>query len=316
MENIRQYFFWPGRYKWIANLIEVYIEVQTNKTKRLDLNEAPLEQWGELETTYFQTIHIDHKGRPRPSSISNTHCLVVVDPFSRFLGVFPVRDTGAQTTINSLQNWITSYGIPPQIVQDNSSAFTNSDNIKCTRGIGITLAPRTTYSPWTNGKVEVQNEHLTRYWQNFMNQSGHFWLKLTTRFAFSNNTSVNYTTGQKAYEIFFGSKPQVPMTLKLGLLRDKNKHCKSGFCDGLRSHTQSENNLPNHSLERLLRLQLSDELLKRENEFKRIHLSTYQRCRQITSKAHEYRNRYILGRPINVGQKVFLENHAQDLTSS
>ena len=56
--------------------------------------------------------------------------------------------------------------------------------------------------------------------------------------------------------------------------------------------------------------------LKQGNEFKRSYFSTYQRCRQITSKAHEHRNRFKLGRPINTGQKTFLENHAQDLTRS
>ena len=102
-ENIIQYFFWPGRYKWIVYLIEDCIECQTNKTKRHDLHEAPLEQWGELETTPFKTIHIDHKGPLRPSINSNTHCLVVVDAFSRFIEAYPVRDTGAQTTINALE---------------------------------------------------------------------------------------------------------------------------------------------------------------------------------------------------------------------
>ena len=43
-ENIRQYFFWPGRYNWIVYLIEDCIECQTIKTKRHDLHEAPLEQ--------------------------------------------------------------------------------------------------------------------------------------------------------------------------------------------------------------------------------------------------------------------------------
>ena len=149
-----------------------------------------------------------------------------------------------------------------------------------------------------------------------MNQSGNKWSKLASKCAFAHNTSVNYTTGQTHYEIVFGTQPQVPMTLKLGLLRDKDKQCKSEFCDGLQSHTHSENSLPNTSLNRLLRPQLSDELLKREKELKRIYPSTYQRCRQITSKAHEHRNRFKLGRPISTGQKVFLKNHAQDLTSS
>ena len=149
-----------------------------------------------------------------------------------------------------------------------------------------------------------------------MNLSGNNWSKLASKFAFANNKSVNYTTGQTPYEIVLGTKPQVPMTLKLGPLRDKDKLCKSEFCDGLQSHTHSENNLPNNSLNRRPRSQLSDELLKRENEFKRIYLSTYQRCRQITSKAHEHRNRIKLGGPISKGQKVFLENHARDLTKS
>ena len=81
-ENVRQYFFWPGRYKWIVYLIEDCIECQTNETKRHDLHEAPWEQWRELETTPSKTIHIDHKGPLRPTSNSNTHCLVVVDAFS------------------------------------------------------------------------------------------------------------------------------------------------------------------------------------------------------------------------------------------
>ena len=315
-ENIRQYFFWPGRYKWIVNMIEDCIECQTNKTERNDLHEAPLIQWGELETTPFKTIHIDHKGPLRPSTNSNSPCLDVVDAFSRFLGAYPVRDTGTQTTINALEKWSSLYGIPWKIFHDNGSAFINRDFINWTKAFGITLAPCNTYSPWTNGKVEVQNQHLTRYWRIFMNQSGNNWSKLTSKFAFAHNTSVNYTTGHTPYEIVFRTKPQVPMTLKLGLLRDKDKQCKSEWCDGLLSHTHSENSLLNNSLSRLLRPQPSDELLKREKEFKRIYLSTYRRCRQITSKAHEHRNRFKLGRPISTGQKVFLENHVQGLTRS
>ena len=149
---------------------------------------------------------------------------------------------------------------------------------------------------------------------NFMNQSGKNWSKLTANFAFAHNTSVSYTTGQKAYDIVFGTKPQVPKILKLGLLRHKYKQCKSEFCYGFQSHTYCENSLPNNSFNRPLRPQLSNELLKREIDFKPIYSSTYERCRQITSKSHEHRIRVELGRPISIGQKVLPKNHAQDLT--
>ena len=114
-----------------------------------------LEQWGELGTTPFKTIIIDHKGPFHPSSSSNTHCPVLVDAFSQFLGAYPFKDTGVQTTINALNKWITSYGIPQKRVHDNGSAFIKNDFINWTKEFEITLAPRTTSSPWTNGKIKV-----------------------------------------------------------------------------------------------------------------------------------------------------------------
>ena len=80
------------------------------------------------------------------------------------------------------------------------------------------------------------------------------------------------------------------MTLKLGLLRHKNKQWKSELCNGLQSHTHNKNNLPNNSSNCSLRPQLSDQLLKRVNEYKETYSSTYQRCRQTKPKAHEHRN--------------------------
>ena len=270
-QNIRQYFFWPGQYKWIVYLIEGSIECRTNKQKRHDLNETPLEQWGKLETKPFKTKHMDHKRQLRPSSGSNTHCHVIVEAFSQFPGAYPIRGTRAESTINTLEKWIISYGILQKIVYDNGSAFINSDFTNWTKEFGITLDPRTTYSPWTNGKVEMQNQHFTRYWRKIMNQSGNNWSKLTDKFAFAHNTSVNHTTGQTPCEIVFGTKPKVPMIPELRLLRNKNKQCKSDFSNGLQSHTHSENNLSNISLNCLLRPQLSDELLRRKNDIIQIY---------------------------------------------
>ena len=97
----------------------------------------------------------------------------------------------------------------------------------------------------------------------FINHSGNNWSKLPSELAFPYNTNENYTSVPTLYEIVFGTKPQIPMTLKLGLSGFKNKQWKSEFCDGVQSHTQSANNLLNISISRLLRPQLSAELLER-----------------------------------------------------
>ena len=155
-----------------------------------------MQQKGIQETTPFKTIHFDHKGALRPSSDSNTHCFVVVDAFSRIFGAYPDGATGPQITINALGKWIKSYGERQKNVQDKCSAFLKSDLINWTKEFGITLALLTTNSPWTNGNVEVQNQHLARYWRTFMNQSGSNWSKLTSKFPFAHNTSVKYTNSQ------------------------------------------------------------------------------------------------------------------------
>ena len=172
------------------------------------------------------------------------------------------------------------FGIPQSIIHDRGTAFINTEFINWAKEFGITLRPRTAYSPWTKGKVETQNQNIARYWRNFLNDAGNNWSSLAPISAFAHNTSVNYTTGNTPDEIVFGTKSQIPMSLKLGLYRNKHKLCCSKFCQNLPSHSQSENSLKNEMLDNLLQPHFSQDLLERERTFKQIFSSTFERCRE------------------------------------
>ena len=230
--------------------------------------------------------------------------------------VYPVLNTTALATITAVEKWILSFGIPQSIIHDRGTAFINTEFINWTKELGITLRPRTAYSPWTNGKIETQKQHIARYWRNFLNDSGNNWSSLAPKFAFAHNTSVNYTTGKTPHEIVFGTKPQIPMSLKLGLYRNKHKLCCSTFCESLPSHSHSKNSLKNELLDNLLQPQLSQLLLERERIFKQIYSSSFERCREQTARSHAYHNRFKLGHNLEIGQKVLYENHKQDLKRS
>ena len=92
-----------------------------------------------------------------PPSNGEHHFLVIVDSFSRFFQVYPVRSKDALDTIKALGQFILSFGIPQKRVYDKGSAFMNQDFTSYIHELGITPATRTAYSPWTNGKVEIQN---------------------------------------------------------------------------------------------------------------------------------------------------------------
>ena len=196
------------------------------------------------------------------------------------------------------------------------TAFLNTDFVNWTKELGNTLRPRTGHSPWTNGKVETQNQHITRYWRNFLNDAGTNWASLVPKFAFAHDTSVNYTTGKTPYEIVFGAKPQIHKSVKLGIYRNKHKLCCSEFCRDLLPHTHDENSTKNELLQKLLRPQLTQTLLDRERDFKRIYCSLFDRCREQTARSHACRNRFKLGHHLDVGQKLLYENHRQDLSKN
>ena len=162
----------------------------------------------------FHTVHIDHKGPINPPSNGNKHCLVVIDSFSRYIQFYPVSSTSASETISAVEKFFLTFGIPQKLVYDKGSAFMNEEFTSWTHELGITHAPRTAYSPWTNGKVEIQNKHLGTHFRIFFEQANRNWSNLALKFAFAHNTTANTSTGLTPYEIAFGQKPQIPLSLK------------------------------------------------------------------------------------------------------
>ena len=113
----------------------------------------------------------------------------------------PVRSTGAVDTIKALEKIILSFVIPQKLVYDKGSAFMNQDFTSYFHALGITLAPRTAYSPWTNCKVKIQNKHLGAHFQIYLGQARCKWDELAPKFVFSHNTVPNISTGNSPYHL-------------------------------------------------------------------------------------------------------------------
>ena len=77
--------------------------------------------------------------------------------------MYSSKTADAPETVKLIERCITRFGIPQQTVHDNGTAFLSIDFVHWTHEFGITLKPRTSYSPWTNGKVEVQNMKFANY---------------------------------------------------------------------------------------------------------------------------------------------------------
>ena len=90
------------------------------------------------------------------------HFLVVIDAFSRFIQVHPVNSADATHTIGAMSIFITTFDIPQKLVHDRGLSLLITDFSTFFLKFGTTHAHRTKWSIWTNGEVEIQNEHLSR----------------------------------------------------------------------------------------------------------------------------------------------------------
>ena len=154
---------------------------------------------------------------------------------------------------------------------DKGSAFMNAEFTSWTDELGITPAPRTASSPWTNGNVEIQNRHLGTHFRIFFEQANRNWSDSASKFAFAHNTTANTSTGLTHYEMVFGQKPQIPLSLNLGLLRSSDLTCNSAFCKDLPLHKHSEQSSKSDQIDKRLKPKLSSSLLARDNQFKQIY---------------------------------------------
>ena len=107
--NAKKFYYWPGMFDWTCALTADCFTCQNNKPKPKHRIEVSLEEW-QSETVPFRTIHIDHKGPIHPTSAKNAQCRLIVDAFSWFLMVYPVRNTTALATITAVAKWILFLG--------------------------------------------------------------------------------------------------------------------------------------------------------------------------------------------------------------
>ena len=100
--NAKRFYYWPGTFNWICALTADCLTCQNNKPKPKHRNEVLLEEW-QNERVPFRTVHLDHKGPLHPTSAGSVHCFLNIDAVSRFLMVYPIRNTTALATIIAVE---------------------------------------------------------------------------------------------------------------------------------------------------------------------------------------------------------------------
>ena len=102
----------------------------------------------------MEVISIDTAGPLPEDSYGNKYILAVIDNFSRWLELYPTKDTTARAAAVAMVGWVGRYGIPDEIHSDRGSQFVNELFLHLQEILGCKHTFSTAYSKEENSIAE------------------------------------------------------------------------------------------------------------------------------------------------------------------
>lgn len=156
----------------------------------------------------FHTIHVDHVGPFPKSRRQNVYVLGVIDSFTKYVILRPLRSANTAGVIKTLIEISQIFGVPLRIVSDRGTAFTSHQfekYVKDNNTIHIKTAVRT---PRANGQME-------RYFRTFnsavacmsKDADGKDWDDFVPAIQWGLNNITHEITGKTAHQLLFAYEP-------------------------------------------------------------------------------------------------------------
>jgi cleavage and polyadenylation specificity factor subunit 1 len=111
----------------------------------------------------FERLYWDTIGPLPKDDDGNMFFLVIIDAFTRFVELYPVKDTTAKCAAECLFDLLGRYGAPCQLVNDNGTQFVNNVITELLKLVGTEHIMTLAYSKEENGLVERANKEVNRH---------------------------------------------------------------------------------------------------------------------------------------------------------
>ena len=181
----RSRVWWPGMAGQIEEKVQSCTACQSHRNRPAPV---PLNPW--------ERIHVDFAG-----PMEGVMYLVVVDSYSKWVEVEPMRTTTTEKTLDVLRMLFARYGLPKELVTDNGPQFTSTVFTRCLQENGICHLRSAPYHSATNGAAERVVQTFKNFLRAGKDDSGSHSQKLA-QFLLVNRTTPHSTTGVPPAELF------------------------------------------------------------------------------------------------------------------
>lgn len=153
----------------------------------------------------FHTIHSDHLGPFVRSKRGNSYLLVIVDSFTKYINITPVKNVKGSTTIRVIKEHMSYFGVPTRLITDRGSCFTSNGFKGFMKDTRIKHILNAVATPRANGQVERFNRTvLDALATKTHGKDDRMWDESVPDVQIGINTTVHKTTQKSPSELLFG----------------------------------------------------------------------------------------------------------------
>ena len=173
---------------------------------------------------------------------------------------------------------------------------------------GIRHSPRTTFSPWTNGLVEVRTRNLGTHLRTFLHDTPKGWAFQVHMYAYAHNSQHLSEPKVSPHEIVFHTHPRIPLTSDLNPNRITSKLCIFKYCSQLPKNSDYDKTDLNAFFYRTLSKPIPQWFLAVETSMLQIYSTVYENTlKKINSLAYITKTDDE-GKPLPIGTFVLKRN--------
>lgn len=207
LEIVRENYWFKGMRRFVKKYVSaclncLYYKSKTGKKPGF-LNSI------EKVAIPFHTLHLDHVGPFIRTRGGNTEILTIIDGFTKFCVIEPVKNTKAKHVIKSLVQLFVIFGVPTRIISDQGAAFTSSSFKSFCLSYGIKHVLNAVATPRANGQCERSNRTiLSALAATCGGTEGDTWDTEVKKVQSAINCAPHRTTKVSPSQLLLGYKPR------------------------------------------------------------------------------------------------------------
>lgn len=221
IELIQKHFWFPGLRSFVKKYIKHCLICAVKKTRTGPLQGFILNV--EKPKAPMQILHADCLGPLVKSTEGYKHILVLIDSFTKYCFLQPLKTVKAEETQNAFQSFIALFGTPTQIIMDAGTNFKNLSLPEFLETLGIAYHYTTPDIHRSNGQVE-------RYMRTLMNlirietKVNLEWPKTLWKIQLVLNTTIQKSTQSTPLRALIGIDGSTPLIQSLLINLNKDIH--------------------------------------------------------------------------------------------